>query len=286
MVKPQPPEVLIYSIQQAIESINEGKVSYPMKDGEALNDMHFRVLSDKLQQKIQELERTNEELRDFVHIISHDFQEPLRKISIFSHRLDGHKNGLGEKGLFFLDRLQRSAIRMQDLFNDLAGYLKVVSTNTKTIQTVNLEDIIQKVLIDLEIPLTETKGKVEVESISTVQADPFQMRGLFQNLIANALKYHQKDNPPLIKIRGQNSPENNGFYEIRVQDNGIGFDEIYKSRIFKPFERLHREGEYKGTGMGLTLCKKIVERHGGSIKVESKTNEGTTFIINFPTDHK
>lgn len=166
--------------------------------------------------------------------------------------------------------------------NDLVKYSKVVPSKSRSLQTVNLKEIFQQVLIDLEIVLNETEGKVEIESLSTIQADPFQIWGLFQNLIANSLKYHKKDIPPLIKIKGQISTSSSEFYEIRIEDNGIGFDEKYRSRIFKPFERLHRSGEYKGTGMGLALCKKIIERHGGSIDVKSKENEGTIFTIKLP----
>jgi signal transduction histidine kinase len=289
IVKPEEPDVLLQKIQTVLKLKDHEVVSLPNKTADVLDEMHLRALSDKLHQKVMVLEKTNqalhetnEELRDFVHIVSHDFQEPLRKISIFSDRLDGKSQESTEKGAFYLERLQHSVKRMQDLMNDLVKYSKIVPSKTKSIQSVNLEGIIQKVLIDLEILLNETEGKVELEPLSTIQADPFQMRGLFQNLIANSLKYHKKGVPPLIKIKGQTSPSQSGFYEIRVEDNGIGFDEKYTSRIFRPFERLHRESEYKGTGMGLTLCKKIVERHGGSIDVNSKVNEGTTFIINLP----
>lgn len=289
IVKPQDPEVLLQKIQAVLKQIEDEKIFSPKKTGDGLDEMHLRALSDKLHQKVMVLEKTNqalhetnEELRDFVHIVSHDFQEPLRKISIFSDRLDGDGQKLNEKGAYYLERLQNSVKRMQDLMNDLVKYSKVVPSKSKSIQTVNLEDIIQKVLIDLEILLNETEGKVEIEPLSTIQADPFQMRGLFQNLIANSLKYHKNGIPPLIKIKGQNSASQSEFYEIRVEDNGIGFDEKYSSRIFRPFERLHRDDEFKGTGMGLTLCKKIVERHGGSIEAKSKVNEGTIFIINLP----
>ena len=152
--------------------------------------------------------------------------------------------------------------------SDLFKYSKIIPSKNKSIQPVDLNEIIQQVLIDFEIVIDETKGKVEIQPLTSIHADPFQMRGLFQNLIANSLKYHKKNIPPEIKIEGQVSPSQSDFYEIRVVDNGIGFDEKYTSRIFKPFQRLHRDSEYKGTGMGLTLCQKIVDRHGRSHQCE------------------
>jgi signal transduction histidine kinase len=289
IVKPQEPEVLLNTIHQVIKEYSEGNISSLQKTDEDLGKMHFKVLSDKLQEKIDDLEKVNhelqernEELQDFLHIVSHDFQEPLRKIYTFGDRLNELGRGLSEKGSFYMERLQHSVKRMQGLMNDLVSYSKIVPSKSKSFQSVALEDIVQEVLIDLEIMLNETGGKVEIKSLPTIEADPFQMRGLFQNLISNSLKYHKEKISPLIKIEGQSSTSKNGFYEIRVQDNGIGFDDVYIPRIFKPFERLHREGEFQGTGMGLTLCKKIVERHGGSIDVKSKTNEGTTFKISLP----
>lgn len=289
IVKPQDPEVLVNFVQQVINESQEDNVISPNHEGPDLDEMHLWALTDKLHQKVQDLETmnnalqaSNEELRDFVHIVSHDFQEPLRKISIFSDRLEKETPDLNEKGMFYLDRVQNSAKRMQNLMNDLVKYSKIVPSKGGSYQSVNLQEIIQQVEVDLEILINETGGKVEIKPLSIIQADPFQMRGLFQNLIANSLKYHKKNIPPLVKIEGQTSPSQSEFYEIRVEDNGIGFDEKFTSRIFKPFERLHRESEYKGTGMGLTLCKKIVDRHGGNIDVKSKVNEGTTFIINLP----
>ena len=223
-----------------------------------------------------------DELRDFVYIAAHDFKEPLRKIHLFSDRLAEQTPESLNKRPKYLERLQHSTIRMMELMDDLGKYSGVINSNQKTNQSINLKNIIQEVSTDLEILLKETQGKVEIDTVATIQGDPFQIRGLFHNLIANALKYHKKNIPPMIKITGQISTVKDGFYEIRVEDNGIGFNEKYAPLIFKPFERLHLEGEYEGTGMGLTLTKKIVERHGGSIEVKSKLNEGTVFIINLP----
>lgn len=288
LVKPVFPEDLKKNIQKVLKQKEEG-VPSQTGDTNALSELHFRTMSNKLSEKVAELEKinralneANEELRDFVHIVSHDFQEPLRKISIFSDLLEGEIQGLNDKGVFYMGRLHHSAKRMQQLMGDLSKYSKITPTKNKAFQPVNLNEIIQQVLDDFELMLDETKGKVEMEPLALVTGDSFQLRGLFQNLIANSLKYHKQHIPPLIKISGQVSASQSNFYEIHVQDNGIGFDEKYTSRIFKPFQRLHRESEYKGTGMGLTLVKKIIDRHGGRIDVKSKVGEGTTFIIKLP----
>ncbi len=160
--------------------------------------------------------------------------------------------------------------------NDLLRYSRLVSSNIKEFSLIRLEDVVQQVLLDLEIQLDETGGKVELKSLPSLEADFFQMTQLFQNLITNSLKYSKKDNKPLIRIEGATLKDSPGFCEITIIDNGIGFDEKYLDRIFKPFARLHGPGEFQGTGLGLTLCKKIVEYH------ESSFGKGTTFILSFP----
>ncbi len=170
IVKPQDPEVLLNLIRQVINDEPEGKISSPKQDARDLDERHLWALTDKLHKKVQDLEimnnalqESNEELRDFVHIVSHDFQEPLRKIYLFSDLLQGQCQDLNEKGAFYLERLQHSVKRMQDLMHDLVKYSKVVPSISRSIQSVNLEDIIQNVKIDLEILLNETNGKVEIE---------------------------------------------------------------------------------------------------------------------------
>lgn len=234
----------------------------------------------------QALYESNEEMRDFFHTLSHDFQAPLRKISIFSDRLDEEKKGIGKKGEYFLTRLRSSVDRMNDLMNDLVNYTQISSPESRHGSSINLNEIVQQVIQDLEIEFKEINGKVEIAPLATIEANPFNIRGLFHNLISNSLKYRKPNVPPVIKISGQYSPTKKGYYDIYVQDNGIGFDDKYAVRIFKPFERLHRDDEYEGGGMGLALCKKIVERHGGHIDVKSIVNEGTTFIISLPKNNQ
>ena len=155
-----------------------------------------------------------------------------------------------------------------------------VTTKAQPFVNVNVNEIVTNVLSDLENRIEETQGRVEVLDLPHVSADPLQMRQLFQNLIGNALKFHRDGVEPEIKIFAE--MPTNGMYEINVRDNGIGFDEKYSDRIFQVFQRLNGKMAYEGTGIGLAICKKIVERHGGNICVHSALNKGTTFIINLP----
>lgn len=237
---------------------------------------------EQLKAYAEELELVNEELRDFVHIASHDLQEPLRRVSNFGGLLKEQSKNFDQKSLGYLNRMQNSTKRMHDLLDDLRTYSKLISSKRKCFESVDLEMTIRQTLVDLEILLKETGGRVEIGSLATIEADRFQMGELFQNLISNSLNYRKKGSHPFIKIQGQNSSSANGLYKIWVEDNGIGFEEKYKDRIFKPYERLNNKSEHQGTGIGLTICKKIVERHGGCIEVSSKVNKGTTFTIKLP----
>jgi signal transduction histidine kinase len=147
---------------------------------------------------------------------------------------------------------------------------------------VNLTEIVHEVLSDLEVSIVQSGGEIHVEELPAIEADPTQMRQLFQNLIGNALKFHKKGERPAIRVRG--NLMGNREVHITIEDNGIGFEEKYIDRIFSPFERLHGRQEYQGTGMGLAICKKIVERHGGSVTARSTPGEGSIFIINLPLE--
>ena len=228
----------------------------------------------------EELKRSNQDLQDFAAIASHDLQEPLRKVVMFGDRLKNQFSGeMNEKALGFLDRMGNAATRMQILIDELLLFSRV-STKGKTFKETNLEKIVHEVLADLESRITRSGAKVHMETLPVIEADEIQMRQLFQNLIGNALKFHKNDIPPEILVRGH--VNGSSTCEILVKDNGIGFDEKYVQRIFKPFERLHGRSDYEGTGMGLAICKKIVKRHGGSICVESKLNEGCEFSVTLP----
>jgi len=234
---------------------------------------------DDLKNYAKELKRSNSDLKDFALIASHDLQEPLRKISIFSDRLQEAKSHLSEQHLDYLSRMGNAAQRMQALIDDLLQ-LSQVTAKGKPFKKVSLAKVSREVLEDLETRLMETQGKVTLGDLPSLDADPFQMRQLLQNLIENSLKYHKPDIPPVIHLDCQ--PSQNGYWNISVQDNGIGLDEKFSERIFVPLERLHGRSAYEGTGIGLAICKKIVSRHGGSISVKSQLGEGSTFTVTLP----
>ena len=250
------------------------------------------LLEQETRQRL-ELMRSNEELQQFAYIASHDLQEPLRKIQAFGDRLKvKYSNVLNEQGIDYLERMQSAAQRMQVLINDLLS-LSRVTTKVQRFGTVDLNKVVQEVLSDLEIRIQQTKGRVEVAKLPTIDADPLQMRQLIQNLISNALKFHSEEEAPVIKIYSQSinnhiQPPSNfspvsDTYEIVVEDNGIGFDEKYLDRIFNVFQRLHSRSEYEGTGMGLAICRKIVEQHNGSITAKSQLGQGAKFIVTLPS---
>ncbi len=253
---------------------------------------------EKLQRYTEELERSNRELQDFAYISSHDLQEPLRKVIAFGDRLKmKYSETLGEDGLDYLERMNNATGRMQTLINDLLTYSRV-TTKAKPFNPVNLKDVISQIVVDLENRITQTGGRVDIGDLPVIDADKTQMFQLFQNLISNALKFHKTGEAPVVTVKSrlipspQPSPqrgegEGKGrFYEITVEDNGIGFDEKHLERIFKPFERLHGRKEYEGTGMGLPICRKIVSRHGGRITAKSSPDKGSAFIVTLPERQK
>ncbi|GAB1542668.1 hypothetical protein NUACC21_53420 [Scytonema sp. NUACC21] len=238
-----------------------------------------QLLEQETRQR-QELTRSNEELQQFAFIASHDLQEPLRKIKTFGERLKAScGDALTEQGSDYLERMQNATRRMHALIEDLLT-LSRVTTRAKPFERVNLTQVMQEVLSDLEIRILQTQARVEVGELPTVHADPLQMHQLLQNLISNALKFHRKEEIPIVKIYSeQNSTDN---CQIIVEDNGIGFDEKYLDRIFNVFQRLHGRNEYEGTGMGLAIARKIVERHGWTITARSQPSQGSSFIVLLP----
>lgn len=239
-----------------------------------------------LKKTMKELKRSNEDLEQFAYAVSHDLQAPLRKISMFADIIKSQKNiDLPSSVSDTLIRMQNAAIRMSDLIQGLLEYSRV-STNKKPHKPQDLNNIIKMVLSDLEVSLQESGGKVTVNPLPEVIADPLQMRQLFQNLIGNALKFHKPDTPPVIEVYANNStPRENSFVtfcEIVVKDNGIGFEEKNSERIFGVFQRLHKQSEYEGTGIGLAICKKIADRHNGQLTVESKPGSGASFKVQLP----
>jgi len=229
-----------------------------------------------------ELQRSNQELQDFAYVASHDLQEPLRKIQAFGDILETEYGDKIGDGAEYIKRMHAAATRMSKLIEDLLVFSRV-STKQPVPSNVDLSEIVADVISDLENRITRTNGKVEVGALPAVLADPTHMRQLFQNLIANALKFHKEDTPPLVKVTSIPSKELDGFTEITIEDNGIGFDEKYADRIFGVFQRLHGRGSYEGTGIGLAVCRKIVEQYNGIISAKSHPGKGSKFIINLPT---
>jgi len=251
-----------------------------------------KVALDHLEKTAAMLSQSNRELQDFASVASHDLQEPLRKIQAFGDRLKVKCGGqLTEDAQDYLARMLNASNRMQTLINDLLMFSRV-TTKAQPFTKVDLGVVVRDVLSDLEVRIEQTGGRVEISQLPTIDADSLQMRQLFQNLIANALKFRKTDEPSVVKVSARSicshiegaswslaSPD---VVEISIADNGIGFDEKYLDRIFTVFQRLHGRNTYEGTGVGLAVCRRIVERHGGSITARSTPDCGATFIVQLP----
>ena len=232
-------------------------------------------------------------MQDFAQVASHDLQEPLRKILSFGDRL---KTKVGESidadSRDYLQRMCNAAARMQTLITDLMAFSRVEIKGQAFVPT-DLRVIAREVSNDLEARIEQAGGRVEIEELPIIDADPMQMRQLLQNLISNSLKYYQVGVPPVVRIYSQKldaqshesmdeSALARQLCQILVVDNGIGFDEKYLDRIFTVFQRLHKKGEYEGTGVGLAICRKIVDRHSGTITARSTPGQGATFVVTLP----
>lgn len=231
------------------------------------------------------LEHSNQELRDFTNVAAHDLQEPLRKIQTFGEMLqERYAPNLDDRANDYLHRMRESANRMQALITDLRSYASVNAKTTVRAQ-VNLNETLQQILKDLDMQIEMSHAQISVSALPIIEADPAQMGHLFLNLLTNAIKFRPPDQSPVVTIsaaRMQPGKDGSTYWDISVSDQGIGLDEKFSDRIFQPFQRLNAQGEYEGTGMGLAICRKIVDRHGGSITVRSTLGKGATFIIRLP----
>jgi signal transduction histidine kinase len=248
-------------------------------------------LNKQLLENISRLEAANKDLDLFAFMASHDLQAPLRKIRMFSDRLlASSENQFGKEGKLYLTRIQEVSKRMQDLINDILRFSKI-AVEKQSFEEVDLNGVIEEVLSEMEPVIREKNAQVELDKLPVLPASTVLMGPLFSNLISNALKYSRKDEIPRVRIRYEEGPVQSGangkdtevrFGRIYIEDNGIGFDQKYAEQIFDMFRRLHSNAEYEGTGIGLALCKKIVEMHHGYISALGKPGEGAVFILSLP----
>jgi signal transduction histidine kinase len=240
----------------------------------------------------EELARSNRELEDFAFVASHDLQEPLRKIRAFGDRLStSYSEVIDERGLDFIERMRNAAERMSNLISDLLEYSRI-NTRGKEFVAVPLEQIVTDVIDDLEVAIEESSAIIEHQNLPDINGDVFQLNQLFLNLLSNAIKFRQKGISPKINISHSHDSvfdpilsTDTLWHIITISDNGIGFEQEFEDKIFVPFQRLHARSTYKGTGIGLAVCRRIVERHGGTIFVKSQVGQGTTFTIRMPNNY-
>lgn len=278
---------VVEELQEQARSLEEANRQLERFQDASLNIMEdldlqrkdLEYANQEVLKKGGELERSNQELEQFAYVASHDLQEPLRKIISFSGLLkEKDTSSLDEEAMRYLDRVVDSAGRMRRLIDDLLKYSRV-NTRRKPFEPVDLNSTLEDVLADLEIRIRDTGGKVKRDELPVIFGDRIQFHQLFQNLVGNALKFKKPDMPPEVRIETAYPDESH--VRISIEDNGIGFDMKYKDRIFAPFQRLHARSEYEGTGIGLSICQKIVQRHGGKIDVTSEPGRGTRFDLLF-----
>jgi two-component system CheB/CheR fusion protein len=248
--------------------------------------------TNDLQEMNRELERSNNELQQFAYVASHDLQEPLRKIITFSDSLDRYKDQMPEKATTYVEKIATSAERMTRLIDDLLNFSRISRTTEQFVST-DLNDILKSVMGDFDLIINQKKAVINKEPLPVIEAIPVQMKQLFHNLLSNALKFSKEGVPPEIELTSRPLPKEElekvlvpdrsmDYIEIVVKDNGIGFSPDFCEQIFNVFQRLNATKDYPGTGIGLALCRKIVNNHGGEIHAFSKENEGASFHVVLP----
>ena len=248
-----------------------------------------------LQHKIEELNRSNKELEEFAYIASHDLQEPLRKITAFSERLE-EKAGdeIGQDGKLYLQRILAATQNMRVLIDNLLEFSRA-NRHNDALENIDLNVIFKEVLADLELKIEETNAKIQHSPLPIITSYHSQMKQLFTNLVSNAIKFRKPGSPPLIEVWSEEVSEkekserllrgNKKYYKVAVRDSGIGFEQEYALKIFQIFQRLHGKAEYPGSGIGLAICKKIVENHNGVLYAESTPGEGAVFTAILPENN-
>lgn len=273
----------LHEQEQKLIAINRS-LENEVKDRKASEEKVIQ-LNRQLLQNINSLELANRDLEQFAFMASHDLQEPLRKILMFSDRLFQKYQDVLKDDVRLINRIQRSAERMQALIVDILAFSRISIDKSNFVAT-DLNEIIQEIIYDIDDEIKSKQATIALDRLPTLNVNPRLVRILFYNLINNALKYCRKDISPQIKVRIENGVASHNrekkYCRIFVEDNGIGFDQKYAEDIFGMFKRLHHESEFSGTGIGLALCKKIVEQHNGVISAQSIVNEGSKFIVSLP----
>jgi PAS domain S-box-containing protein len=282
----------IYQVEHRVQMV-DGSYRWHLSRGIPVRDTEGRITRwygtatdihslkralQKLDVYTHRLERSNRDLQEFAYVASHDLQEPLRKIEAFGSALSETSENLSEKQQDYIDRMRNASGRMRSMVDSLLTLSRVERT-AQPFTRVDLKHIASEVLSTLEMQIRSTGGEVEIGDLPHIYADPIQIHQLLQNLIGNALKFHDEGIPPQVKVHARQRP---GHVELIVEDQGIGFEETDADRIFQPFQRLVGRNQYPGSGMGLAICRRIVERHGGTITAHSQPGKGSTFIVTLP----
>lgn len=299
VTKPFDPDVLLlkvktfYRLSEQRRQLNETQIALKeeietrKKAEQELSELNYSLeqrvaeRTEELYKINKQLEMSNHDLQQYASVASHDLKEPLRKIQIYCDRIKREFLAANPDGQAYAQKIITSSQRMSNLINDLLNYSKL--SGEGLFQLTDVNKIMKELLSDLELLVTEKNATVNIDEFPAMEVVPGQIRQLFQNLLSNALKFSRKEVPPVINVNVEEIEIGDiKFCRISVSDNGIGFNEVYKDKIFTMFQRLHTRDAFEGTGIGLAIVKKIVEKHGGSITVSSKENEGTTFTVLLP----